>query len=175
MGGLNRYTVEWYNPLTGQFEGVTETRSGLLGALELEYPILTADDSRPLVLFKLYRTIDGSFLRPSDSSENILIHDFLQKTGIQKESKDTQIEGQGITEITLTPNPAKDEVLVVMPSQENDNYVRWEIYNAQGMLINKSAEHTSSFTLNISSLANGVYLFKLYTDDSVFNKKIIKQ
>ena len=175
MGVLNRYTVEWYNPLTGQLVDTTQTRSGLLGALELEYPHLTADDSRPLVLFKLYRTVDGSFLRPEELTNTILNSLHNDDNILSETTKSETSSNQPINlDITITPNPATDNVTVEIPFYKQEP-IYWELYNVQGTLVSKGEAVSKKFTFNISTYPTGVYIFKLYDGDNVHNKKLLKK
>jgi hypothetical protein len=175
MGGLNRYTVEWYNPINGQLEGVTETRSGLLGALELEYPYLTADDTHPFLLFKMYRKTDGSFSRENEETPNILMQD-MGSTQI-KNDKNTmptiKLEAEAVTDINIYPNPTSSKTTVELPHyNENTN---WEIKNIHGKLLYTGKVNRHIFELDLSYLPSGIYIFTLHNNDVSLTKKLIKR
>lgn len=70
--------------------------------------------------------------------------------------------------ITVSPNPADDEIHIQMPLDLTLESV--EIYNNLGQLV--STKFTSDFTLN--ELASGVHFLKIATSEGTFHKKIIK-
>ena len=74
-----------------------------------------------------------------------------------------------LTAIQIYPNPSSDRIFV----KSNHSMIeKIEIYNAIGQL-NKSV--VSDFnSLDISDLLVGVYSLKIYTDNGVLSKKIIK-
>jgi hypothetical protein len=176
MGGLNRYTVEWYNPINGQLEGVTETRSSILGALELEYPYLTADDSRPLVLFKLYRSVDGSFLRPEEQQGmQIMAYEMgevinqNEKTSLNQQVTDKLV----IQELRIYPNPSTSVIKVEVPNFYGE--AMWEIKSIHGKLLLNGTTSNEVFDIDVSELSAGSYIFTLFNPNEILNQKIIKQ
>jgi hypothetical protein len=74
-----------------------------------------------------------------------------------------------LTSIQIYPNPSSDRIFI---KSNNSMIEKIEIYNAIGQL-NKSV--ISDFnSLDISDLFEGVYSLKIYTENGVFSKKIIK-
>lgn len=74
--------------------------------------------------------------------------------------------------INLHPNPASNEISFESPS--NANHV--EIININGQVVYKSEiENSTTTTIDISSLSNGIYIFMIYSTNEIYYKKFIKQ
>jgi hypothetical protein len=76
-----------------------------------------------------------------------------------------------MAEFAIYPNPAKD-VLTVYCS---DKISSVEVFNLLGQQVYMAKVGKASTTIDISSLAKGNYVVKLYTDKGVTTKKIVKQ
>jgi len=80
----------------------------------------------------------------------------------------TGIKNTEIQNLKIFPNPVKDELYITAKSLIN----KVEIYNVEGKMLmqeNKFAEK-----MNVSSLAEGIYVVKVYTNGKVAKIKIIK-
>lgn len=75
-----------------------------------------------------------------------------------------------INNITLFPNPTENELIIT--NEKNINQI--EIYNVIGQLKLKKENFSNECKLDLSFLSEGTYLLKLYIDDKVVTKKIIK-
>ncbi|PBQ32156.1 hypothetical protein CNR22_10350 [Sphingobacteriaceae bacterium] len=119
-------------------------------------------------------TVRFKFAFTSGGGNNIFIDDInidgVSTTGLTKISSSAQI--------TLVPNPAKDELQIkVGPNTQTSSEI--EIFDIMGKLcllqkIDKSKENGSH--INISTLENGVYFVRVkQADNTVYTKKFIKQ
>jgi pectate lyase len=71
--------------------------------------------------------------------------------------------------LTLYPNPVSNELNI-----DSDKAIqKTEVYNLTGGLVNSQAGNNN--TIDMSHLANGSYLVKVYTENSVTTKIIIKK
>ena len=71
--------------------------------------------------------------------------------------------------ISVYPNPANDELHIMMPTSVQLEKV--EIFNTLGQLIGKKTDHDFS----ISELAWGIHLLKITTSEGVIHKNFIKK
>ena len=75
------------------------------------------------------------------------------------------------TTVKLYPNPSSG--IVNIAGKESLDLV--EVYNLSSQLVWKKAMHSETGTLDLSSLASGIYTVKIYSGDTVEIKKIIKK
>ncbi len=84
---------------------------------------------------------------------------------------------RGASELTLYPNPAQNEITVQIPDV-NDLESKYEIYDSFGRLIMVKDLGVVSGSINeqldISKLASGLYMFRLFVGDSSNIKTFIK-
>ena len=66
-------------------------------------------------------------------------------------------------DVKLAPNPASDRLVVTLDEQIKNGL--FEVYNAQGKLMQTSSLSGKTTTLDVSRLINGVYYYKV-TDGS---------
>jgi aminopeptidase N len=71
--------------------------------------------------------------------------------------------------ISVYPNPANDELHIMMPTSVQLEKV--EIFNTLGQLIGQKTDHDFS----ISELASGIHLLKITTSEGVIHKNFIKK
>jgi aminopeptidase N len=71
--------------------------------------------------------------------------------------------------ISVYPNPANDELHIMMPTSVQLEKV--EIYNTLGQLVGQKLDHDFS----ISELASGIHLLKITTSEGVIHKNFIKK
>lgn len=71
--------------------------------------------------------------------------------------------------ISVYPNPANDELHLMMPTSVQLEKV--EIYNPLGQLVGQKTDHDFS----ISELASGIHLLKITTSEGVIHKNFIKK
>ena len=78
--------------------------------------------------------------------------------------------------ITFTPNPAHNEILINNIA-EKDAPITYKIFNTNGFVAKKGelSRNTSSASINISDLTNGLYIIVLYENNNLLiMSKIIK-
>ena len=81
----------------------------------------------------------------------------------------------GNFEVRLFPNPVGDLLAVELPELKN-NTVQIELLSLEGrVLYTESASSKSVFTMNISTLKQGLYFCRIFNGDKVFTEKFIKK
>jgi len=79
------------------------------------------------------------------------------------------------TEISIYPNPVKD-ILTINISADLNSEGKAEIFSLTGnKVFSYDGLKSGENTVNISELASGVYLIKVYTESTTYDMKIIKQ
>ncbi|WP_166426965.1 T9SS type A sorting domain-containing protein [Flavobacterium psychrotolerans] len=73
--------------------------------------------------------------------------------------------------VTVFPNPAKE----VLNIKSNSMILQTEMYDTNGRTVLSSTQNSENVVLNISALANGLYLLKLTTDEGSSIHKIVKR
>jgi bilirubin oxidase len=82
------------------------------------------------------------------------------------------IKESNIVSTTLFPNPTKGSITII----SNDEIQFIEIYDIYGKIIKSfNVDFKSSFTLNIESFRNAMYLMKVHTKSTLFSTKFIKE
>jgi len=66
-------------------------------------------------------------------------------------------------EFTIFPNPSSEKITISVPGQNKHNWVR--IYNTSGQLLIEKPMITNTMQLDLSELANGMYLLEAETED----------
>jgi pectate lyase len=89
-------------------------------------------------------------------------------TGRMSGSNDIE-EVAETSKLTLYPNPVSSELNI----SSDKTIQKVEVYNLSGSLVN--AQKGNSNTLDMSNLSNGSYLLKVFTENSVTTKIIIKK
>lgn len=72
--------------------------------------------------------------------------------------------------ISVYPNPAKTSLKLDFPDY---HFLNLELYNSNGALVRK--ESTEVQSLDVSDLANGVYFLKIYFEEGITERKIVKE
>ena len=73
--------------------------------------------------------------------------------------------------VNIYPNPTKGTITIA--SVENTTIDKIEIVDFLGKIVSVKTENTSQ--IDISEFSNGVYILKIHSGESTFEKKIIKQ
>ncbi|MCZ8197915.1 MAG: T9SS type A sorting domain-containing protein [Flavobacterium sp.] len=74
-------------------------------------------------------------------------------------------------ELSIFPNPTTG--IVIISNEDNLSIDKIEILDILGKTVSVKTNNTSQ--VDISHLSNGIYIFKIYSGETVFQKKIIKQ
>ena len=77
--------------------------------------------------------------------------------------------------LNVYPNPAKDNITIVLQAKENQN-VSFDLMTITGeIIISENSEVSGKFTksLDISSLSKGVYFLRIINKKGIVNKKIV--
>ena len=109
---------------------------------------------------ELYLTSDKATLTgvTFEEYDGVSAYTMVETSGVESIRKDV--------ELAIYPNPATSEVVV---ANEGVNSVA--IYSLAGTMV--AAENGNK--INVSNLANGVYIIKAYTNDGVIANQIIKK
>lgn len=83
------------------------------------------------------------------------------------------IEENRAEKMILFPNPAND-CLFIKKINTNEHWNNLEIYNIEGKKVLQSNNFSKEF-IDISLLKNGIYLIKIYTENSIISDKLIVQ
>lgn len=142
------------NPVIKRYtsQGVLDTTFNLTGIKEETYENLDFFESIELLS-------DGSIIGGGEANGNLFLLKYLVTDQLStKESlKDN---------INIYPNPAKD----ILHIGVKDNVLSIEIYNTVGQLV----KTTKDKSLNVSTLAKGVYFIKIKTDKNEISTKFVK-
>ena len=80
-----------------------------------------------------------------------------------EESVDSNLE--------IYPNPVKDKLHI----KWNTNIQKIDVLGADGRLYSKIKWNSNSDTINLSHLPKGVYVLRIWTDNEVVTRKILKE
>ena len=78
-----------------------------------------------------------------------------------------------LNEITVRPNPAKDEIFIDLFSTEKDTEKLVEVVNAAGDRVIVRKTRKSSLRIDLRDISAGTYLVVVSSDNSRITKKII--
>ena len=98
--------------------------------------------------------------------------------GQYSETRMIRISKQDDNNITILayPNPVSNELRVTIPSNWQNKKVTYELFTANGQVAKKmeSANSNQTETLNVNSLAPGLYIVKVTCNGKTTQEKIIK-
>jgi len=86
---------------------------------------------------------------------------------------ETSLEQIDLTNLSLTPNPANNQVRLNINALANKEAVEVNIYNMVGQLILQKDNIFNGANLDISTLPTGTYLVKVKTNDKTFVQKLL--
>ncbi len=115
-------------------------------------------------------TIHSVWGSTRDGSLDIWYSKIYAKTGTTTSIKLIDSESFGINTF---PNPTTNTLYVTTSNNQPINKV--EIYTLDGKLIYTEKKETLHALIDVSNFSNGIYLLKIYQQNQVFRKKIIKQ
>jgi hypothetical protein len=152
MGALNHYSIEWMDVLTGNTILYDDKFSQLDGDLVLEFPTLFMQTLtfHPILAFKIY-PYNGSLNRISSSS-------IAQQSQLN-------------FNFTIYPIPAANKITII-PGCETCVY-NVQFTDVSGKIILMLSNQSGIQSLDVSSLANGVYFVTFISGDMIQRKKIL--
>jgi hypothetical protein len=83
-----------------------------------------------------------------------------------------EVSVSGGLEFTVFPNPAMQQVTITT-FEEKGELILYDFLGKE--ILTKTIEHEKQITLDVSSLANGIYLLQFNTGKKVFTAKVIKE
>ncbi|MEO1712295.1 MAG: T9SS type A sorting domain-containing protein, partial [Bacteroidota bacterium] len=109
-----------------------------------------------------------------DSEAPVVTNETWHTIGEPKEEMTNVVENEaGSTRVFVYPNPAIAGYQVVLPESLNPEG-RWELYDAQGRLVQTQWVRSASFWLPTKALGSGIYFYKLHlSDQSILQGKLI--
>ena len=78
-------------------------------------------------------------------------------------------------EIQIYPNPTEGDLNVSISNISNDNQAAITLYDISGRLLKKEDATTGRVNIDISGVANGIYIMQIMIDEKVTTWKIIKK
>ena len=89
--------------------------------------------------------------------------------------KDTQLSNKAldIDSYSIYPNPIETSGKLTIQSK-GDNEFQYSIFNTNGMLVLRGTSKTKQKTIDVSSLAKGVYFINISNSEGSLSKKIIR-
>ena len=72
---------------------------------------------------------------------------------------------------TISPNPTNGNVEISLFS---DDQCRLNVYNSQGQLVFENPSISNGEGVNLSDYSPGVYIFRVYTSNQIYTRRIIK-
>jgi parallel beta-helix repeat protein len=118
----------------------------------------------------------GLFLCNIDiAGENRILEDTIDIGAFEynKFSSVPEIANHSEMEILIFPNPAFDHL--TLKFAQNTSKAEIKIYNLLGELKSTSRKSSTESTIDISDLANGVYIIEVTTERNIMRQKFIKQ
>ncbi|NBP75269.1 MAG: T9SS C-terminal target domain-containing protein, partial [Crocinitomicaceae bacterium] len=72
---------------------------------------------------------------------------------------------------TIFPNPTNGNVVISLFS---DDQCRLNVYDSQGQLVFENPSISNGEEVNLSDYSPGVYIFRVYTSNQIYTRRIIK-
>jgi len=106
--------------------------------------------------------VNGYYLFSNITANHSIVVTFkVENTGIEENPINNKL--------TLFPNPTQSEIFI----QTNLKINKVEVYAITGSLI--TSENNFNGKLSVANLTTGIYLVKVYTDEGIAVKKIVKE
>lgn len=170
MGGWNRYTVEWYDALTGNPIGnPDQVWSNIWGRIRLDFPVLgnNAAGFTPVVAYKIRRRNQPSFLPPPTPDLTASAQDpWMFSHAEQAPTLDTITQENTLLPIdtvnnhVVSPNPAT-AVLQVVYSGPHETERNWMVYDANGIEVLHGNFTSPTEVIRIDNLPVGTYFLRI--------------
>ena len=123
-------------------------------------------------------TISGATNQSFIATTNGIYKVNITKNGCSASSSCYTVANVGTTEnnlsttITIYPNPSNGKIQVYFSDMQTEKNYELEIYNVDGLKIYQSKYTTPN--IDISNQSSGIYLMKIYDEQTFIIKKIIK-
>ena len=171
--GHPSYAVQWHQPTSNQviinvsqtqsdasvsfFEAPVKIRfTGTLGETQDETFIITENNQ------DVIKEIDFAVASITfDPDADLISKNNTTTLSVDALSSSSQIH--------LFPNPAKDELTIIKPEHTQISEIK--IYNALGQLVRQSGWTPQ---INVASFPSGLLFVKLFTNNGIFNKTVLK-
>jgi ligand-binding sensor domain-containing protein len=75
--------------------------------------------------------------------------------------------------IHFYPNPVKNK-LIIKSTNQTDLFLI-EIFSLQGILVDRITAQSYQTTIDLGKLKRGLYILRIYTEEGIYNKKVIKE
>jgi hypothetical protein len=175
------YTINWYNALTGDPVDTIETVSTESQLLPLYFPKVTGSSIRPILFFEIYRSDQPTF-KSAQMDSTLVVKEITQLS-----KQDTLVTNIILTDwdktmdevpfmeygIQLFPNPTNDIINATVYSEQL-NGTKWYLYNSLGDEVLTGVITGSSWSIDLTGYPVGIYLFKLISNNIVYEYKIVK-
>ena len=73
--------------------------------------------------------------------------------------------------LSISPNPTNGNVVISLFS---DDQCRLNVYDSQGQLVFENPSISNGYGVNLSDYSPGVYIFRVYTSNQIYTRRIIK-
>jgi hypothetical protein len=117
-------------------------------------------------------TTDGSIMQfwgSGSSSNQLWIASRLKSAKLDMD--DADMDNQ-LSVINLYPNPIIDELFI---KTDNARNLKVEIYTISGIKVYSENLANGKSSVNVKSLSSGIYLVKVYDEQNVITKQIVKK
>ena len=117
--------------------------------------------------------INQTFIPNQNGNYTVMITDANGCQGLSSVFNVTNLSVTGIfldKGVSIYPNPTTGKVTI---SVENETIDKIEIIDFVGKVV--AVKNTASSQIDMSEMANGIYIFKIFSGATVIQKKIIKQ
>lgn len=80
------------------------------------------------------------------------------------------------SQIMIYPNPASDILILNLEEKTANHIQNVQIFSSRGqVLLEESFHGAHRATININGLSAGVYFMKIYSEEGIYTKKVVKQ
>jgi len=175
MGDEVEYKINWYNALTGTSLGTGLNSSYANENFPLYFPEVSGDETHPILFFEIYRADEASFksvIQDSVTEYREVVD--LQKINVDSSNTVTTNWDQATNaDIQFYPNPTSDIFNLKIYSDLLLGST-WQICNALGQELQRGILNDYTMSIDLTNYTDGIYLFKLISNNIAYEYKIIK-
>lgn len=125
------------------------------------------------VIYKAEKAGGGSFNEPV-SVPGWVNYSFLNEEKQHKAHNDKHLAQATPGKIRISPNPAKDVLLVELPATETNAVSEVRLMDMAGKTVLVQETNSAVFRINVSGLAKGTYAVAVLFEGKTYTEKIIK-